>query len=111
MKMKEDILNAGLALALEWGENWLQPIQERLHRQCPKLGEAELDEYNTTCREAMDFGHNHVPDCWRQSGEDQKKAYSLWEQEMKSRYPWISKDNLSHTFSQGCYYAWKDGEM
>jgi hypothetical protein len=36
--MNDDILNAGLHLAMEWGEDWLTPIQERLGSSYPSQG-------------------------------------------------------------------------
>jgi hypothetical protein len=50
------ILNCGLHLAMEWGENWLRPIQQRLAKRFPQLTQSELYHYDSECRAAMEFG-------------------------------------------------------
>jgi len=35
----------------------------------------------------------------------------LWKNVVLAKYPWISDDNMKRTFSQGMYYAWKDGDV
>ena len=40
------VLNHGLFLAMEWGENFLQPIQPRLAVQYPQLNARQLDDTN-----------------------------------------------------------------
>jgi hypothetical protein len=106
-----EILNAGLDLSMAWGPDWLQPIQSRLAALYPALGEAELDAYEAACREAMSWGHAQVPDAWHAAGHDQAEANRLFEQAARERYPWISDKNVSHLFSQGTYYAWKNGDI
>ncbi|MES2917429.1 MAG: hypothetical protein V4729_02305 [Pseudomonadota bacterium] len=100
-------LNAGLSLAMEWGSNWLKPIQERLAAQYPELTVAELDRYNEVCREAMKAGHDLVYSMAESQGKEVDSA--AWQAAFLSRYAWPNKDNLSKLFSQGMYYAWKDG--
>ena len=54
---REALLNDGLELAMDWGENWLAPIQDRLHQRHPQLNPQQLDELNEACQDAMKFGH------------------------------------------------------
>ena len=46
-------LNAGLELAMEFGQDWLKPIQSRLALEHPQLSAAEPDEADALCRRAM----------------------------------------------------------
>lgn len=96
---------------MEWGPNWLKPIQERLAVKYPHLNVEELDAYQAVCRSAMNFGHEQVPEHWHAAGGDQAEAERRSQQAVLARYPWVSPANLSHLFSQGCYYAWKDGAI
>jgi hypothetical protein len=105
------ILNLGLGLSMAFGPDWLKPIQSRLAALHPELSPAELDAYESACRAAMDLGHAQVPAHWNAAAGDQAAAFRLFERAVLERHPWISEKNLSHLFSQGCYYAWKDGGM
>ena len=105
--MKEDILNAGLHLAMEWGEDWLKPIQARLARAYPSLSGAELDEYEGACREAMEFGHAEVSRTWTLVGNAEKEAFDRFNAAIRVRYPWIDDKNVGRLFSQGTYYFHK----
>jgi hypothetical protein len=109
--MDTSVLNKGLDLAMEFGENWLRPIQERLAKKYPELSRAALDEYDRVCREAMSFGHTQLVACWREAGSDQRQAFQFYQRDVLARYPWVSEPNLSRLFSQSCYYAHKDGEI
>lgn len=106
-----EILDAGLELAMEWGPNWLAAIQPRLAERYPHLGAAELDAYDAVCRAAMRWGHAQVPEQWQAAKGDQAEASRRFEAAARARYPWISEKTLSHLFSQGCYYAWKNGDI
>ena len=37
------VLNAGLELAMAWGEDWLEPIVRRLAERYPELLRQQLD--------------------------------------------------------------------
>lgn len=50
-----DVLNSGLDFAMEFGKDWLRPIQERLRAKFSDLTPSELDAYDRACREAMNF--------------------------------------------------------
>jgi hypothetical protein len=109
--MESHILNTGLDMAMEWGEHWLQPIQERLHKHYPHLSQTELDQYNEQCQAAMKYGHREVPICWQESAGKESAAQKLFDKRMRDHYPWVTSDNIGRLFSQGCYYAWKNGEL
>ena len=99
MTRRDDLLNEGLHLAMEWGKDWLKPIQERLAVRHPELLPEELDEVNTLCQAAMQFGHGYVYDLALKSGRDADQRDM--EAAMRVRYPWVNARNLQHLFSQG----------
>jgi hypothetical protein len=102
----DEILNEGLSLAMEWGKNWLQPIQERLQRAHPELSKDELDDLNDKAQAAMRFDYDLVYASVERDGKaigDRDFA-----REVKSRYPWVNEKNVRHMYSPGRYYAWKD---
>jgi hypothetical protein len=105
--MDKRILNAGLDLAMAFGEDWLQPIQTRLAARFPSLSRAELDTYNATCREAMFFGHEQVVMKIPEAHKDRSVHFQLFRAAVLARFPWITAKNLSRLFSQGYYYSMK----
>jgi hypothetical protein len=109
--MDPTILNEGMELAMEFGKNWLQPIQGRLGRKHKDLSHGQLDEYERVCREALTYGVEQVKVQMRAAARQEKKAARLFGEAMTARYPWMTPKTLSHLFSQGCYYAWKEGEL
>jgi hypothetical protein len=104
---RETLLNDGLALAMDWGEHWLAPIQGRLARQHPHLQRAELDELDALCQEALRFGHETVHDLVRQHGRE--VAYADFSALFLAKHTWASAGNCARLFDQGLYYAWKTG--
>ena len=42
---------------------------------------------------------------------DERAATGTFRQSVLARYPWISAENLTQLWTQGRYYAWKDGEL
>lgn len=100
-----EIRNVGLDLAMEWGENWLCPIQDRLSSKYPDLDKEALDRYDRLCRAVMNEGHGLVWDM-AEAGLD-RVSNDEWKRQIKASFPWIDDSNLSRLFSQGMYYAWK----
>jgi tRNA isopentenyl-2-thiomethyl-A-37 hydroxylase MiaE len=54
------ILNQGMELAMEFGKNWLMPIQDRLGKKHKRLNREELDHYEKVCRKALEYGIKQV---------------------------------------------------
>lgn len=109
-----EILNSGLSFAMEFGENWLQPIQKRLLSKYDFLTSRQLDEYNATCTATMKNGHQFIykslADLFDSEGTiKESQLKENFKNFMLNEYPWIDKGNISRLFSQGCYYAYKDG--
>jgi hypothetical protein len=103
-----ETLNEGLDLAMEWGDAWLEPIQGRLANLRSGLTDDELDRYDERCRAAMEHGHQLVYQLMeRHQLQPGVELRTRFQEELLSRHPWISEDNLGRLYSQGCYYAWK----
>lgn len=109
--MNAVVLNLGLDMAMAFGEHWMSPIQPRLSAVHPELSPKKLDQFDAASRQAMKCGHDLVPVCFRETAGAQKEAYLLFEKRLRDHYPWVSDAMASRLFSQGCYYAWKDGIM
>jgi hypothetical protein len=113
--MQEDkILNKGLEFALEFGSNWLQPIQSRLSDKFPDLNSDELNKYDSLCRTAMKQGHDYIYKTLELAAKENRKMKEKgMAEELKSflhnEYPWVDSGNLKRILSQGFYYARKDG--
>jgi hypothetical protein len=118
IKPKNDessILNAGLDMAMEFGENFRQPIQERLSKKFRSLSPEQLNHYNTVCLMAMKEGNDFLTDLLSHlsSSHQTIREADLKHQLisfMKTRYSWINQNNLDRLYSQGCYYAFKNGD-
>ena len=102
----EEILNYGLKLAMEFGKNWLQPIQTRLSKKHPELTMEQLDAYNDICQKAMKCGHDCVYSM--ESGLTDKQMLERLDAHLSVDFGWVSRKNRSKLFSQGMYYRWKD---
>jgi hypothetical protein len=109
--LNPEILNVGLGLAMEFGPSWMQPTQSRLAKRYPRLSPEELDAYEAACRPAMQFGHTEVPRHWHAAAGRERVALGTFRKSVLARYPWVSAKNLKHLWTQGRYYAWKDGEL
>jgi hypothetical protein len=103
---ENQILNDGLKFALEFGSNWLQPIQSRLAKRYPELTESELDNFNSQCQAAMAAGHEQVYTSFEQFGIE--AFFELFAASYYQQYPWVNEKNLKRIFSQGMYYAYKN---
>ena len=101
------LLNEGLALAMDWGQDWLAPIQDRLRRQHPYLLAHELDELNATCQQAMQWGHESAYALVRSRGQDIRP--DDFAAAVLARYPWVNSANVARLFNQSIYYACKTG--
>ena len=100
-----DLRNEGLSLAMEWGKDWLMPIQARLAERHPMLSAAALDDLDAICRTAMRFGHQLVADFVSTYGPNVPRG--VFADALRAQYPWIDDENMARLHSQGVYYAMK----
>jgi hypothetical protein len=108
------VLNTGLTLAMEFGPNWLQPIPSRLSAIFPELSSEELHACDAICRTAMTDGHAFIMQTLAKSAANktpipEQEVAAAFQQFLHEKYDWITSDNAKHLFSQGYYYAWKEG--
>ncbi|MCH9693440.1 MAG: hypothetical protein K0U72_02925 [Gammaproteobacteria bacterium] len=98
--------NYSLHLAQEWGNDWMQPIQQRLAKAFPHFSESELDRLNDLAQNAMRYSYNIAYDLYEKTqGGDFGKE---WKSACLSRYAWIDDKNLNQLLSTGRFYAMKD---
>lgn len=108
MKFNDEISNVGLQFSMEFGENWLKPINERLFRKYPNLNKNELDKYDKLCEKVNKIGNDFVrknPE--KINGKLEFIDIKRFEIFMLEKYNWISDENLNRLYSQSCYYAMK----
>lgn len=108
------ILNKGLEFALEFGPNWLQPLQSRLSDKFPALTPDQLDKFDSICRKTRDDGNRYLFQILETTAQEKKKIRM---QDLTAKLnsllldscPWIDEENLKRILNQGMYYAWKEG--
>ncbi|NUZ08156.1 hypothetical protein [Piscinibacter koreensis] len=104
---RETLLNDGLALAMDWGDRWLAPIQERLRVQHPWLTPDALDELDAVCQAAMRFGHETA---YRLAAENAKQVDAgAFTASLRARFGWVDDANAERLLRQSVYYLWKAG--
>ncbi len=108
MDLSKEILNVTLDMSMEFGENWLKPIHERLHKKYTEISSEDLEKINSICKEVNKFANDYV----YKSGSVINKEISFvdfkkFKVDILLKYNWISASNLSHLYSQSCYYAMK----
>ncbi|PZP38666.1 MAG: hypothetical protein DI598_20510 [Pseudopedobacter saltans] len=108
MNLNPEILNIGLDFSMEFGENWLKPINQRLLNKFPNLNLVELEKYNSVCKEVNNIANDFVYD---NPAKNEKELtfieFSKFENFMLQNFSWISKENLKRLYNQSCYYAYK----
>ena len=108
MEFSKEILNIALDMSMEFGENWLKPINDRLHKKYPEISSEDLEAINSICKEVNKFANDYV----YKSGSVINKEISFvdfkkFKVDILLKYIWISESNLSHLYSQSYYYAMK----
>ena len=108
MNLNKEILNHGLNLSMEFGENWLKPINDRLSDTYPELSKSELMYCDKLCRKINEYAHDFIGNNPVKNGNEISfMESSKFKNVMKAKYSWIDDINLQRLYSQSCYYAWK----
>ena len=102
----DEIVNAALEMSLEWGPNWLQPINARLREKYPQLTEKEAESLNVWCAAVRTFAFDLVEKEYKDEQAGKGIGSEAVQQEIRQKYPQVNAENLSHLYSQGMYYAW-----
>jgi len=99
------ILDDSVNLAMDWGESWLAPIQPRLQKMHPGLGDEDLDSFNARASQIMQFSHEFVHNAAKQGkeGPDVSRLQAV----LQEKYPELQEDTCRRLFNQSLYYASK----
>lgn len=99
--MTPEILNEALELSLEWGEHFLEPINERIRARHPELTGQQAEALNRWCQEVRHFAFDLV----EQEYFD-KIPHGTARAKTRERYPEINDELLGRLQNQGTYFAW-----
>ncbi len=108
MKLTDEILNYGLRLSMDFGDNWLKPINSRLAEKYPELSKSEALNCDKLCKKINNEAHNFV----KQNPVKTENTIGFIDPDgfnsfMLDKFSWIDSENLSKLYSQSCYYARK----
>lgn len=98
--------NLALGLALDWGPDWLQPIQARLAGLAPELDAQQRDALNALAQRVMRFGRKAMEDAMRlRGGQPAVPDLDALRGRLGPEFGWIDHERLSRLHSQSAYYA------
>ena len=100
---ENDILNVAMNLTLEWGKNWLSPVDDRLKGFFPNIGDDKAKRIDTYIKETRNDIFNIIEQYYLKELSDTQMKLKI-----KDKYPFMNNDNYTRLLSQGMYYAWKD---
>ena len=102
-QLRPEILNAALALSLEWGENFGKPIDARIRARYPQLTADDAAALGQWCAEVKTFAFGVVEE---EFPKIQAGGAGTATTQISAKYPQLDDENLSWLNSQGMYYAW-----
>ena len=103
-----ELKNLALALVMEWGREWLQPIQPRLAEAAPDLDAHQRDALNALAQQAMHAGWSAMQKALRQNaGQSTLPDADAFRRGLGTALAWIDEERLSRLLSQSAYYALK----
>jgi hypothetical protein len=106
--MTTQILNDGLELHLEFGENWLADIDDRLSKKYPHVSKSDLKNTDKLCRKVAKFANDFVlKNPVMKDGKATFIDQVYFKTQLLKEYDWIHEANLNRLYSQSCYYARK----
>lgn len=101
-KFSDGLLNIALELKTAWGENFNQPIDERILHKCPTLTSAEINELDKIAAAAESFIYNLAEQ--ELEGEISESEITV---KARLEFYWINNANLFRLKNVGMYYARK----
>ena len=108
MIFTDQILNDGLELSMEFGENWLTDTDTRLSDKYPELSQSDLRKADKLFRKITKNANNFVSkNPIKKYGKVTFIDSSDFKTYLLNKYSWINEENLSRLYSQSCYYAMK----
>lgn len=100
---KDEIFNHAIELSLEWGENFMKPINERLRAQYPHLSDEEAGHYDALCGGLKNYAFSQIEQAYTK-----QISWPQAKQNVDEKYPGLSDENWQRLCTQGQYYAWRD---
>ena len=84
------------------------PTMPQINKKYPNISSEDLDELNSICKKVNQSANNYVYENVSViNGEIKFVDFDKFKNDILLKYNWISKINLSHLYSQSCYYAMK----
>ncbi len=111
--IKSETINKAFEFGLEFGPNWLQPINERLSEIDPDLSPYTLEYLDKHVNDIRDFSVKLVTDLLKNINNEKEAFAKLDNQSdkilasIKQKSPLLSDEVLSQIYSQAIYYSRK----
>ena len=99
-----EILNVALEMSLEWGPNWLSPINGRIKSRYPELTEEQANDLNLWCVEVSRYAYKLIEMDYPLVMFKGEEGTGI--EQVQQKYPQINEENLGRLYNQGMYYAW-----
>jgi len=99
---EHDIFNVAVRLSLEWGKNWLAPINKRIRKKYSYLTESDAEKLNARCKEIQRFAWDLC-----EKERDGKMSVGDINKRINEKYPILDSENVSQLVSQNMYYVRK----
>lgn len=101
-------------MAMEFGENWLQPVNSRLKDKFGFLSDEEITLYSSICKDALDDSSSFIigrlteiaDECETIKDSEFKEEFERY---FLQKFNWVNKSNIKRAYSQGMYYSWREG--
>jgi hypothetical protein len=105
------VRNEALLISLEWGPRRSIPFEERLAAARPELSGEEVADLRKLTNQVESEAWGTVASFFTAHGMKDRDANAAWTRALLAKWPWLTEKSLAALWTQGCYYAWKDGEL
>lgn len=105
------IKNDALRISMEWGPRRSMPYEMRIREVHPQLLDHQIHDLETLSNEIQSAAWGSVVQAMKSHHKDEQAAQQTWRNTLRKKWPWLSDANLGAAWTQGCYYAWHDGEL
>lgn len=109
--MDPAISNSALKISLTWGPERSTPVATRIAAAHPHLSPADISALEKQSSQVESAAWGSVVEHMKAHGNNDPAARETWRKPLLAKWPWLNEDNLSSLWTQGCYYAWHDGEL
>ncbi len=109
--MDDLVRNEALRISIEWGPRRSIPYETRLANSRPELAQSQIEELRTLCAQVESEAWGTVVQHFKANGMNDAAAIDAWTTALRAKWPWLNQNNLASLWTQGCYYAWKEGDL